>query len=185
VVDVWPEDNQTDRVRPSQSLPAPRKKPKSNSMSGLQLLLGGLVVFLCFALAAMLAFSKGGQSLFSGPPTPSSEQLFNVLYTNSRAANAEDVAAYMATIHPRSLAYRETEETLPQLFAAYDLEFYFSNLQVTKLTKSEARVHFMLSARRISGPPFRNNVVSGTMILRLDKGVWKIWNQDVDDVQYY
>ena len=118
-------------------------------------------------------------------PTPTSEQLFDILYRNSRAANEENLAAYMATIHPKSPAYHQTETSLPQLFAVYNLEFYFSNLTVTSLKKNEARIHFTLSTRRLSGPAFRNNVVVGTMILRPDNGVWKIYTQDVEDVQYY
>ncbi len=159
----------------------PQKAPKSDAKAGLQLLLGLLVGLFCLAVVGLVLVSTRGYLLKPAIPTPTSEQLFNVLYANSRAANLEDVAAYMATIHPKSPTYSYTEKMLPPLFSRYNLEFYFYDLKVTSLKTNEARVHFSLSTRRLSGPAFQDNIVTGTMILRPDNGVWKIYNQTVDD----
>ncbi len=180
-----PEISPPQIVTPPPALPSQQKAPKSDTRAGLQLLLGILTVVLCLAVVGIVFVSRGGQLLKPANPTPTSEQLFDVLYRNSRAANEKNIAAYMATIHPKSSAYRQTEELLPQLFSAYNLEFYYYDLKVTSLKTNEAQVHFSLSTRRLSGPAFRNNIVIGTMILRPDEGVWKIYNQKVEDVQYY
>ncbi len=100
------------------------------------------------------------------------------------AANNEDIGAYMATIHSKSPMYRQTEKALQDVFSQYDLSFWFYDLQVTGLTSKEARVHFSLSTTRIRGPAFRDNIVTGTMILRLEDGIWKIYNQEVENTQY-
>jgi hypothetical protein len=143
-----------------------------------------LVVVCCLAVAGVAVFSPDSPLLKPAEPTPSADQLFNVLYQNTRAANDENVAAYMATIHPNSPSYRQTESALRDMFSQYDLEFYFYDLQLTSLKSNEARIHFSLSTRKIRGPAFRNNVVVGTMILKPDNGTWKIYDQVVDDVQY-
>jgi hypothetical protein len=170
---------------PPSALPARPKTPASEAKTGIQVLLGVLVVLLCLAVVGIVFVVRGGQLLKPANPTPTADQLFNVLYQNSRAANLEDVAGYMATIHSKSPLYNTTEETLPQIFSIYNLEFYFYDLQVISLKANEARIHFALSTRRLGGPAFQNNVVVGTMILRPDEGVWKIYDQDVEDVEYY
>jgi hypothetical protein len=70
------------------------------------------------------------------------------------------------------------------MFATYDLNFEFYDLTVTSLKSNEAKIHFSLLTRKRAGPDFRNNIVIGMMILRPDDGVWKIYNQTVEDVQY-
>ena len=143
-----------------------------------------MLVVLC--LVALGVGLSQGDGLFtsSAQPTPNDQELFNVLYMNARAANSEDIGAYMATIHSKSPLYRQTESALREVFSQYDLSYWFYDLQVTKLTSTEARVHFSLSTTRIRGPAFRDNIVTGTMILRLEDGIWKIYNQEVENIQY-
>ena len=90
----------------------------------------------------------------------------------------------MATIHPSSLAAITTRSALEMIFSKYDLRFYFYNLSVVSVSADEAKIHFSLSTDKISGPDFRNNIVTGTMILRPDNGVWKIYSQEVESTTY-
>lgn len=180
-----PETRPPQVVNPPQTPSSRPTAPKSDARAGLQLLLGVLTVILCLAVAGIVFVSRGGQFLKPAAPTPSSEQLFNVLYFNARAANEENVAAYMTTMHPNSPLYRSTEAALPQLFSAYNLEYYFYDLEVISLKTNEARLHYALSTRWISGPAFQNSVITGTITLRPDNGVWKIYNQTVEDRQTY
>ncbi len=166
---------------------APVNLPKSKSKSStwMFVLAGVLIVMCCLTVGGIGIVSSGGlSSLGSSQPTPTNQQLFDVLHTNAKAGVNEDLEAYMATIHPNSPLYNRTEDTLKEMFATYDLNFEFYDLTVTSLTSNEAKIHFSLLTRKRAGPDFRNNIVIGMMILRPDDGVWKIYNQTVEDVQY-
>ena len=104
-VRAQPETRQPQIVTPPPMRPSRQMAPKSDAKAGLQLLLGVLTTILCLAVVGIVFVSRGGQLLKPASPTPTSEQLFDVLYRNSRAANEENLAAYMATIHPKSPAY--------------------------------------------------------------------------------
>lgn len=172
------------QIRPEMMESPSPSKTKSNQGVNLVLLGGLLLIVCCVAIIGIALVSRGGGLFAGAAPTPTADELFNVLYRNARAANDENVAGYMATIHPDSPAYQSTESSLKELFSVYELEFLFTDLRVTNLGSSEARIHFTLSTRRLRGPAFRDNVVIGTMILRIDNGEWKIYNQEIEDVQY-
>ena len=164
--------------------PAP-PEPKSKSITWVFVLAGVLIVVLCLVIGCIGIISSGGlPSLGSSQPTPTNQQLFDVLHKNARAGVDEDLEAYMATIHPNSPLYDQTEDVLIDMFAQYDLDFKFYDMTVTSLKSKEAKIHFSLLTRKRAGPDFRNNIVIGTMTLRPDDGVWKIYNQEVEDVQY-
>jgi tetratricopeptide (TPR) repeat protein len=165
--------------------PAAPPEQKTASHTWVFILGGVLIVALCLVIGGIGIVSSGGlASLGSSQPTPTNQQLFDVLHENARAGINEDLVAYMATVHPKSPLYDRTEDLLKDMFATYDLNFEFYDLTVTSLTSNEAKIHFSLLTRKRAGPDFRNNIVIGTMILRPDNGVWKIYNQTVEDVQY-
>lgn len=173
----------TDSPSPAAALEPPAQK--SNSTTWIFILAGVLIVTLCLVIGGVAAIASGGLPfLGSSQPTPTDQQLFDVLHVNARAGIDEDLAAYMATIHPNSPLYDQTEDVLKDMFVQYDLDFKFYDLSVTSLKSNEAKIHFSLLTRKRAGPDFRNNIVIGTMTLRPDNGVWKIYNQTVDDVQY-
>jgi tetratricopeptide (TPR) repeat protein len=173
------------RVKTDSPPPAASPEQKATSYTWVFILAGVLIVALCLVIGGIGILSSGGlPSLGSSQPTPTNQQLFDVLHENARAGINEDLDAYMATIHPSSPSYDQTEDTLKEMFATYDLNFEFYDLTVTSLKSNEARIHFSLLTRKRTGPDFRNNIVIGTMILRPHNGVWKIYNQIVEDVQY-
>jgi hypothetical protein len=49
---------------------------------------------------------------------------------------------------------------------------------------TQATVAFVLTTRKINGPAFRNNRVTGTMYLRKVGSAWKIYDQKVSNVEY-
>jgi hypothetical protein len=167
----------------AQSASPPEAKSKSSTW--MFVLAGVLIGVCCLTVGGISILSSGGlSSLWSSQPMPTDQQLFDVLHENARAGVTEDLDAYMATIHPNSPLYNQTEDTLKDMFAQFDLNFEFYDLTVTSLKSNEAKIHFSLLTRKRAGPDFRNNIVIGTMILRPDNGVWKIYNQTVEDVQY-
>jgi hypothetical protein len=123
-------------------------------------------------------------SLFPENNSPGADEITAPIYANIDASNAEDMAAYMATIHTKSPVYDQTQSTLGPLFANYDLSFEVSNVEVLEQSKNEARVAFILITRKIRGPAFNNNQVKGVMILRPENSAWKIYNQEVQSIEY-
>jgi ketosteroid isomerase-like protein len=112
------------------------------------------------------------------------EDVRAVLYENVRAANAEDLDRYMATIHTSSPSYATTESTLASAFDTYDLAYELTQANVLEQSDSEATISFVLTTRKISGPAFRDNRVTGTMTLRKEDGVWKIYDQRISNIEY-
>lgn len=94
------------------------------------------------------------------------------------------MARYMATVHPQSPLYAQTQETLLTVFDRYDLRYEISGLEVLSMSATEARVSYVLRTTRISGPDFQDNEVSGVMIMRLDGSVWKIYDQTIENIRY-
>jgi len=168
---------------PQASTPSP---PATKSKTSIWMIVVAGVVLgtLCLVVLGVAIISLSGLQLGSPQPTPTYQQLYDVLNENVQSANVEDIDAYMATIHPNSSMYLQTETTLKQVFALYDLDYKVYDMRVTSLTSNEARVHFSLLTRKRSGPDFRNNIIIGRMILRPDNGVWKIYGQEVEKVQY-
>jgi hypothetical protein len=122
--------------------------------------------------------------LFNSAPTPSSDELLSVINQNMRAANAENIDSYMATIHTKSPLYRQTEDDLKEAFTTYDMSYSVAALRVEKQSSSEAEVHFVLTTKKINGPDFRDNVTEGIFIMRPEDGAWKIYQQKNIDVTY-
>jgi hypothetical protein len=127
-----------------------------------------------------------GQRLIGGSAqaTPTEEDARAVLIENVRAANAEDLDRYMATIHPNSPLYTTTKDLLEDAFKTYDLGYELTRAEVVEQSDTQATVAFVLTTRKINGPAFRNNRVTGTMYLRKVGSAWKIYDQKVSNVEY-
>lgn len=130
-----------------------------------------------------------GISLFnfgnaSAQQASAGEDVTDVIIQNIIASNNEDFDGYMRTIHSQSPAYATTAQMLNQIFGDFDLNYQISEIEVIKQTAQEAQVNFVLTTRKVHGPQFQDNQVSGKMILRKDAGVWKIYDQKIENVQY-
>lgn len=164
--------------------PKPAKKGRTIEVVLLVVLVG--VVCLVFSVlgAVFLSSLPEVSGLFQAQPTPDANVIIAPIYANIDASNAEDITAYMATLHSQSPVYAQTESMLSPMFTQYDLSFEVTNLDVIEQTEKEARVAFVLVTRKIRGPEFRDNQVSGVMILRPEHGAWKIYNQEVNAIEY-
>jgi tetratricopeptide (TPR) repeat protein len=179
-----PKAVQAQSAGPPPVAPVNPPEAKTKSSTWMFVLAGVLIVALCVVIGGIGIVSSGGLSSLGSSPTPTNQQLFDVLHENARAGVYEDLDAYMATIHPNSPLYDKTEDALKDMFAQFDLDFQFYDMTVTSQKANEAKIHFSLLTRKRAGPDFRNNIVIGTITLRPDNGVWKIYNQEVEDVQY-
>lgn len=117
-------------------------------------------------------------------PETTAEDVTDVIIQNIIASNNEDFDAYMATIHSKSPGYEATAQMLSTIFGDFDLTYQISELELVDQTSKEAQVDFVLTTRKVRGPAFQDNRVSGRMFLKLDEGVWKIYEQKIENVEY-
>jgi hypothetical protein len=70
------------------------------------------------------------------------------------------------------------------MFENYDLDYYLSAVDLESQSDQQARITFMLFTRKLRGPEFRNNEITGVFILQPYNGSWKIYDQEVLDIEY-
>ena len=171
--------------RPKSKKP-PRKKKKG--LSGVEIAMISVIVILCLCVGLLGIAAVGRNSLLALElePTDSPDVVTAVIYANIRAANSKNFDAYMATIHSDSPVYDTTARELKNAFSdEFTLSYWVSDVYIIDQTSNRATAHFVLTTRLKSGPiNFRDNRVEGEMQLRKENGAWKIYNQDVIDVEY-
>ena len=106
------------------------------------------------------------------------------LEENLRAADAEDLPAYMATIHEDSDLYGSTESLMENLFELYDLDYEVETVELVSLSGGEAKLRVTQVTRKVSGPAFRDNRVTVLHALRKSGGQWKFYNTVVLKIEY-
>ena len=164
----------------------PTTKPKATT-SKLEkiLLVTAVLLTTCFlGVIGFILLRDPFMGIAASRPSLNPANYTAVIYENIRASNAEDMQAYMATIHPDSKAYATTKEMLGTIFENYDLSYKVSGIRVVENNSREVHLYLVLVTRKINGPAFRDNQVSGIMILRKDGDVWKIYDQKVENIQY-
>jgi hypothetical protein len=174
--------------------PPPRQRPttkkrvqkKKKGLSGIEIGLIAVLIIVCLCVGVIGIASLGNSGLLEVEPTDLPEEVTAVIYENIRASNAKDFNGYMATIHSRSPGYNTTKEGIEDVFSdEFTLSYRVSDVYVIEQSSDRATVHFVLTTRLVSGPiNFRDNRVTGEMQLRKENGAWKIYNQDVESVDY-
>jgi hypothetical protein len=125
-----------------------------------------------------------GIQLPGARPTDPPWVITDVVYEQLAAYDAEDIDRYMATMHRDTPDLAQIRATLTDLLAKYDLSTRLYDVEVVEVTRREARVRFTLETRRVRGPAFRDNRVQGEFILRKEGDAWKMYDQEVDSVEY-
>jgi tetratricopeptide (TPR) repeat protein len=183
-------DNQSTEIQEQRPAAQGIQKPRDKARKGearFNFIWVLVFIILCSLIGGGFALSQNSidiTNIFNSAPTPTSDELFAVINRNISAANSEDIAGYMETIHTKSPLYKQTEESLMMAFSTYDLLYSVSDLKVEYLSGSEAKIHFVLTSRKISGPTFRDNAVEGVFILRPEDGVWKLYQYENLEVTY-
>ena len=166
------------------------KPPQKSKISGrwLEISLIALLV-MCAACVLGLVFLIPKNNVVQGEQSgeevsPTSENVTAVIFENIRASNTENYARYMATIYSKSPAYKSTEAMTREAFSLFDLSYNISSVKVIEQKKNQAVVAFVLTTKKIRGASFRDNRITGEMILRKENGVWKIYDQKVHNITY-
>jgi len=171
-------------IRPANKL---QKKPKRSGRWLEFSLIGVLFVMAVCVLGLFLFLPKNATGQAEEPAGDASsppDDPIAVIIDNIRASNAESIPHYMATIHSKSPSYQSTKKMTEQAFGLFDLSYKISGVKIVKHNKNEAVVAFTLTTQKIRGPSFRDNRITGDMILRKEDGKWKIYNQVVHDIKY-
>lgn len=146
-----------------------------------------IVVLICliacigFAILGSLVEQEGNTT---SAPTDSPSSITSVVFENIAAHNAEDVERYMATLHSNAPNYDQTRDVLADMYQNYDIQHSITGVELLKSTKNRAEVSFVLTTKKIRGPDFRDNRVTGVFILKKEDGRWKLYDQEVDDIEY-
>jgi hypothetical protein len=159
---------------------------EKKGFSGLEIAVGSVIGLLCLCVCLLGIASLGNSGVLEPEPTALPEEITAVIYENIRASNAKDYDGYMATIHSKSPNYRATEEGIQTAFSdEFTLSYRLSDVYVIEQRRNKAVVHFVLTTRLIRGPSgFRDNRVTGEMKLRTEDGAWKIYDQEVIEIDY-
>lgn len=177
-------------VTSEQKLPSTSTQLRKPKRSGrwLEISLIAILCVMAVCVLGLFIFLPNNASGEAGSPASEAavptEDPVAVIIANIRASNAESIPHYMATIHSKSPSYQSTKEMTRQAFDLFDLSYKVSGLKIKKQTKNEVVVAFTLTTRKIRGPEFRDNRISGDMILRKDDDRWKIYTQVVHDIKY-
>ena len=107
-----------------------------------------------------------------------------MVHENIAAHNAESIDRYIATMHSRSPGYKDLESALSEMYSTYDLSAKITNVAVLKSSNTRAEVSFILTTRKLRGPAFRDNRITGVFILRKEDGKWRLYDQKVEDIEY-
>lgn len=115
---------------------------------------------------------------------PTDEILFKVVEDNLKALENENVEAYMATIHPESPEYENSEQLVKGIISTYKLKYELSDMKVIEKSEKEAKVYYVQKSIKVEGPIFQNNEVRGYHILKPDKDKWKIYRSIIRETKF-
>lgn len=177
-----PATQQLHREPPGQAANTGKKSTQQQIDWWLIAGLGLLAVLV--AAVVLLAFPRGGDQQAAAASVDAEGEVTAVIYENLAAHNAEDIERYMATVHSRFPGRAEMRDTLEQMYATYDLKATVKGVEVTELSKNEAKVSFVLITKKVRGPAFRDNRIKGTFILRKEEDGWVLVNQEIDTIEY-
>ena len=133
---------------------------------------------LILALVALAGCSKK-----PAPPSPS-EQVLAVVRAQVDALNRKDLPAVMAALDPQSAGFEQTRQMSAKIFQAYDLRYTLKEAAVESINGDEAKVRFVQTTEKISGPAFRNNRIEGVHTLKKRNGQWKIAGTEATKIEY-
>lgn len=122
-------------------------------------------------------------NLLGSDLSPEEQAAKDVVERNLRAYENEDLEGVKATTHPESPKYDNTIQGAQLMFSEYDLT-YDLEIKSVEVDGDEARVEVVQTTRKESGPQFQDNRIEATHVLRKYDGEWRIYDTDVEDIEY-
>jgi PBP1b-binding outer membrane lipoprotein LpoB len=112
------------------------------------------------------------------------QEIKDVIKKNIEAGNNEDVAAYLATMDKDNKNYDRMDQMMSTIFKTYDLNYQVKDLKIIEQTDKEAKVEYVQITKKIKGPTFRDNKITGVHILHKTDGQWKIYDTQITKMEY-
>jgi hypothetical protein len=144
-------------------------------------LLGGGQHQLAMAKTSLSIETSHRMALVAKVPVSSP---LTVIRTQLDALNRQNLNASMDGIHPSSPMFQSTKEFGEVIFKNYKLRFTLQNLALESITADTAKVRFTQITKKISGPEFRNNRLTGIHTLKKHQGKWKIYDSKTIKIEY-
>ncbi|KAA3642836.1 MAG: hypothetical protein DWQ07_20140 [Chloroflexi bacterium] len=176
-------------VTPQKPKPKPleQEEEEDTGWSSSEKTLAFAIIFLVVSFACLgvgIVFFGGQINAQNQQAVVDAGDPIETVRENILAANAEDVDRYMNTIHSRSPLYNSTERALGEAFETYNLLYVLKNVELIEQDDEEAIISFTIETTKIFGPAFADNRVTGEMTMRIEDGMWKIYDQDNTDVEF-
>ena len=112
------------------------------------------------------------------------KQIKQTVIDNLNALQNENLARMMETIHTQSLSYLTTKQQIVPLMENYELSYELLSFGFIELSGEYAICRTKQRTAKISGPPFRNNVIDMIQIFKEEDGKWKFWSQAILYIRY-
>lgn len=137
--------------------------------------------FIAFSTLFFILFTTG-----CSEHTPESEEIeiIDALNSNLKALQDEDLDLVKETMHPESPFYEATILYAEKIFERYDLKYELLKYNLDKINSGEAFVSFSQTTKKLNGPEFRDNKITGTHTFRKESGEWKIYSTKVEKIEY-
>lgn len=111
------------------------------------------------------------------------DKLEKVVKANCAANQKEDVAAAVATIHPKSPSFAATEQVTKQLFEALDLDYTMTGFHFIGRDETYAVARVKIRTTKRDGKTaFQNNTADFMITFRQDGDEWKVWSQNILEI---
>ena len=112
------------------------------------------------------------------------KEIAELINSNLKAAQNEDLKEYMSAIHPGSPIYADTETFMKMIFDTYDLEYEVRDIKFIKIGKTEASASWFQRTVKVSGPEFKNLHATVVHTFKKHDGKWKMFTGQVKDLVY-
>ncbi len=112
------------------------------------------------------------------------QEIKDVIYKNAEAGNNEDVAAYISTMDKEYKNYDRLEDMMKTIYKTYDLNYQVKDLKIIELKDNEAKVQYIQIIKKVKGPTFRDNKVTGIYTMHKTNGEWKILDSKIIKMEY-
>jgi len=111
------------------------------------------------------------------------DKLQNVVKANCAANQKEDLAAAVATIHPKSPSFAATEQVTKQLFEVLDLDYTLTGFHFIGRDETYAVARVKIRTSKRGGKAnFQDNTADCMITFRQDGTDWKVWSQNILEI---
>ncbi len=136
---------------------------------------------LCILLMVLANISVSGCALRD----KTDKEIIALIHKHAKAAENEKVEEYMDTLHEQSPVFASARQTVERMFAVYDLTYKLEDVKVIEKSDQEAKVEYILTTRKITGPQFRNNKIWAVATLMKSDGKWKIYKTVIRNFEFF